>query len=146
MKILIINGPNLNLLGKRDKKHYGSLTLAEIKKLLLLEAQKLKCQLKFFQSNHEGRLIDFIQQESSRAQGILINPGGLTHTSVSLLDALLDSNLPIVEVHLSNISKREKFRKVMITSQAAKKIFQGEKEKSYLKGLKFLIEKIKNEK
>ena len=144
MKILIINGPNLNLLGQRNKKHYGSLTLAEIKKLLLAESRKLKCQLKFIQSNHEGELIDFIQKESPKAQGILINPGGLTHTSVSLLDALLDSNLPVVEVHLSNIAKREPFRKIMITSRAAKKVFKGKKEKSYLEGLKFLTKLIKN--
>lgn len=144
MKILIINGPNLNLLGQRDKKHYGSLTLAEINKLLLKEAKKSKCQLKFIQSNHEGELIDFIQKEGPKAKGILINPGGLTHTSVSLLDALLDSGLPVVEVHLSNIAKREVFRKIMITSRAAKKVFQGEKENSYLKGLKFLTKSIKN--
>ena len=144
MKILIINGPNLNLLGQRNKKHYGSLTLAEIKKLLLAESRKLKCQLKFIQSNHEGELIDFIQKESPKAQGILINPGGLTHTSVSLLDALLDSNLPVVEVHLSNIAKREPFRKIMITSRAAKKVFKGKKEKIYLEGLKFLTKLIKN--
>ena len=139
MKILIINGPNLNLLGKRDKKHYGSLTLAEINKLLLGEAKKLKCHLKFVQSNHEGELINFIQKEGSKAEGILINPGGLTHTSVSLLDALLDSGLPVVEVHLSDIAKREKFRKIMITSKAAKKVFKGEKEKSYIKGLRYLV-------
>ena len=138
MKILIINGPNLNLLGKRDKKHYGSLTLKQIESLLQKEAKKLKCQVKFFQSNHEGELIDFIQQESGKTRGILINPGGLTHYSVSLLDALLDSGLPVVEVHLSAINKREKFRRVSVTGKAAKRVISGKKEKGYVEGLKLL--------
>src|SRR3989338_6507330 len=117
MKILIINGPNLNRLGKRDPKKYGTVTLTEINNELTRIAKLHNCQLDYFQSNHEGEIIDFLQKQSSReADGILINPGALTHYGYSLRDALEDINLPVIEVHLSDINKREDFRKINVLS------------------------------
>jgi 3-dehydroquinate dehydratase-2 len=140
MKILVINGPNLNNLGKRDKQYYGSLTLAEIYKLLEAEAKKLNCELEFFQSNHEGALIDFLQKKAKGAKGILINPGALTHYGYSLYDGLVDTNLPIVEAHLSDISKRkEAWRRKSLIKPIAIKQIAGKKEKSYLEGLGELV-------
>lgn len=140
MKILIINGPNLNNLGKRDKTHYGALTLAKINSLLEAEAKKLKCELKFFQSNHEGALIDFLQKESKNVDGILINPGALTHCGYSLYDGLVDTNLPIVEVHLSDIkTRKEAWRRKSVIKPIAIKQIAGKKEKSYLEGLGELV-------
>jgi 3-dehydroquinate dehydratase-2 len=143
MKILVINGPNLNILGRRQAKHYGSLTLAKINNLLKIEAKKLKCSLEFFQSNHEGALIDFLQKKAKSADGILINPGALTHYGYSLYDALVDTKLPTVEVHLSNIKKREEsWRRKSIMKPIAIKQIAGKKEKSYLDGLKYLVKNI----
>jgi 3-dehydroquinate dehydratase II len=110
-KIQLINGPNLNLLGKREPHLYGSLTLKEINAELSLKAEKSGITLSFFQSNTEGIIIDLLHELlDSPLDGIIINPGGLTHTSVALRDALLMFSCPIVEVHLSNIYKREPFR------------------------------------
>ena len=106
MKLLIINGPNLNLLGKRDRSLYGSLGLDEIENKLNSEAEKLKINIEFFQSNHEGNIVDFLQSNSLNSDGIIINPGALTHYGISLRDGLLDSKLPIIEVHLSNIHSK----------------------------------------
>lgn len=140
MKILIINGPNLNRLGKRDKEYYGNLTLKKIQTLLKTEAKKVSCQLQFFQSNYEGALVDFLQNESDSADGILINPGALTHYGYSLYDALLDTHLPIVEVHLSDIkSRKELWRQQSVIQPLTIAQFAGEKEQSYLAGFKFLI-------
>lgn len=140
MKILVINGPNLNNLGKRNKTHYGDLTLTKINSLLEAEAKNLKCELKFFQSNHEGALIDFLQKESKSSNGILINPGALTHYGYSLHDGLVDTNLPIVEVHLSDIkTRKEAWRRKSIIEPIAIKQIAGKKEKSYLEGLEFLV-------
>lgn len=147
MKILIINGPNLNMLGKRDHSKYGKITLAEIQSQLHAIARKCDCRLVFFQSNHEGDIIDFLQKDSSReAEGILINPGALTHYGYSLRDALIDTGKLVVEVHLSDISKRENFRQVDVLSGIAIARFMGEKEISYLKGLKFLVKKVSGSK
>jgi 3-dehydroquinate dehydratase II len=144
MKILVISGPNLNMLGKRDPNIYGNLSLEVIKSKLCAIAQKCDCSLVFFRSNHEGEIIDFLQKSSSRkSDGILINPGALTHYGYSLRDALVDTDLPVVEVHLSDISKRENFRKIDVLTGVTVTRFMGEKEKSYLKGLKFLIKKVK---
>lgn len=143
MKILVINGPNLNMLGKRNKKHYGTLTLSAINDVLKKTATEKNCELLFFQSNHEGALIDFVQKHARNTDGILINPGALTHYGYSLRDALIDTKLPIVEVHLSDITKRESFRKIDVLDGIVIKRVMGLKEKSYTEGLKELIAYIK---
>lgn len=144
MKFLVLNGPNLNMLGKRDPKHYGTMTLADINKRLASVAKKEHIRLTFFQSNHEGTLIDCIQKHTHNIAGILINPGALTHYGYSLRDALEDSKLPIVEVHLSDITKREDFRSINVLDGIVVKRVMGLKEKSYEIGLKKLIEHIRN--
>lgn len=143
MKILVLNGPNLNMLGVRDAKHYGSLTLDAINSMLLDIAKKAKVKLVFFQSNHEGVLVDYIQKNRTKVNGILINPGALTHYGYSLRDGLADTKLPIVEIHLSDITKREGFRKTDVLDGIVAERIMGLKEKSYTLGLKKLIEHIK---
>tara|TARA_B100002052_G_scaffold105267_1_gene97031 strand:+ start:3242 stop:3694 length:453 start_codon:yes stop_codon:yes gene_type:complete len=109
-KILVINGPNLNFLGKREKDFYGSITLKEIENKLKKIAKNKKISINFFQSNSEGKLIDIIQDATDRTSGIIINAGGYSHTSVAIMDALKVYNNPIIEVHMSNIYAREEFR------------------------------------
>jgi 3-dehydroquinate dehydratase-2 len=145
MKILVINGPNLNMLGKRDKKHYGSDTLEAIERKLNEKAKSLGCQLSFFQSNHEGAIIDFIQEKTDGADGILINPGALTHYGYSLHDALADAELPVVEVHLSDISAREEWRKISVISDIVIKQISDLKTESYLVGLEALAGHIRSQ-
>lgn len=137
--ILVINGPNLNMLGRRDESHYGSKTLSEIESLMNEKAKELGFALKFFQSNHEGALIDFIQENSDVSSGIIINPGALTHYSYALLDALLDAGKPTVEVHLSDIFKRDDFRRTSVIKAACLKQIMGKKEQSYLEALEYLV-------
>lgn len=146
MKILVVNGPNLNNLGKRDKKQYGTVTLFQINAMIEKIASEQNIELLFFQSNHEGALIDFLQENANRANGILINPGALTHYGYSLRDALTDTQLPIVEVHLSNILEREDFRKIDVLDGIIITRIMGMKENSYTEGLKKLIEYISNRK
>lgn len=110
-RILVINGPNLNNLGKRDAGHYGSITLSDIEERVAARADQLGIEVAFFQSNHEGAIVDWIQAEAPNATGIIINAGALTQVGYSILDAILDSKLPVVEVHLSNIHAREEFRR-----------------------------------
>jgi len=140
MNILIIHGPNLNLLGEREPEVYGKLTLdqinAEIKKL----AGDLKITVRIFQSNHEGALIDFIQEQRHWAQGMVINPGAFTHYSYALHDAIKAVKIPTVEVHLSDIHQREAFRKISVIAPACIKQISGLGLQSYLKGLEFLSE------
>ena len=109
-KIAIINGCNLNLLGTREPEKYGKTTLADVEKQLKLDAQKFGFELQFKQSNHEGELIDFIHGLRNAVDGIIINPGAFTHTSIALRDALLAVAIPFVEVHISNVYQRETFR------------------------------------
>jgi len=109
-KILVIHGPNLNMLGKREPDIYGHETLAQIDDRMLAEAEKLGVEVETFQSNHEGALVDAIQQATGNFHGIVINPAAYTHTSVAIRDALAMLDIPIVEIHLSNINRREPFR------------------------------------
>ncbi len=119
MQILVLHGPNLNLLGEREPEVYGRTTLAEIDTRLDEIASKNGVSLESFQSNHEGALVDRIQAARGACQAIVINPGGFTHTSVALRDALVASGLPVVEVHLSNIHAREPFRRTSLVSDIA---------------------------
>lgn len=145
MKILIINGPNLNMLGKRDKATYGRKTLAEIDSLVKKQGEKLDAEITSFQSNSEGALVDFIQQQSSSADGIIINPGALTHYGFSLRDALADSGLPIIEVHLSNIYAREEWRAKSVIAPIAKGQISGLGWQGYIVALQALVAELKGE-
>ena len=144
MKILVINGPNLNMLGKRDPQHYGAQTLDSIEKELSQRAQELDCELAFFQSNHEGEIIDFIQRETPGASGILINPGALTHYGYSLHDALADCGLPVVEVHLSNIFAREDWRRQSVIADITTGQITGFRGESYSLGLLALVNHLRS--
>lgn len=133
--ILILNGPNLNLLGSRQPEIYGSETLADIEKACHRHAQSLGLALDFRQSNHEGELVDWIQQARGRSAGIIINPAAYSHTSVAILDALLAVELPVVEVHLSNIHQRDPFRRHSYVSQVARGVICGFGSHGYLLAL-----------
>jgi len=117
--IIIINGPNLNNLGKRDTSLYGTKTLANIENDISIKASNIGVEVKFFQSNHEGSIVEFIQQCSDQADGVIINAGALTQVGYSILDALLDTKLPLIEVHLSNIHAREEFRQKSVFAGSA---------------------------
>ena len=114
MKILVINGPNLNMLGNRDDSVYGTKDYATLVDMIQKKAEDLLIDVSFFQSNHEGELIDFIQNNASASDGIIINPGALTHYSIAIRDALTDTKVKIVEVHISNIHAREQFRHISV--------------------------------
>ncbi|MEZ4354044.1 MAG: type II 3-dehydroquinate dehydratase [Myxococcota bacterium] len=139
MRILVIHGPNLNLLGRREPDVYGKQTLADIDADLAAAADELDVSLDVFQSNHEGELIDRIQQAMGVADGILINPGGYTHSSVALRDALAATALPIVEVHLSNVFAREPFRHHSYVSPIALGVVSGLGARGYRYGLDALV-------
>lgn len=109
--ILVLHGPNLNALGRRDRHHYGTLTLDEINRRIEKRAEALSIKVECFQSNHEGALIDFLQEQAGHIDGIVINAGALTHYGLSLKDALTDAGVPVVEVHMSNIHARESWRR-----------------------------------
>jgi 3-dehydroquinate dehydratase-2 len=123
--ILVLNGPNLNLLGVREPTHYGRETLAEIEEACLDRAAELGLVVDFRQSNHEGELVDWIQASRETADGIIINAGAYSHTSVAILDALQAAELPVIEVHLSNIYRRDQFRHNSYVSLAARGIVCG---------------------
>ena len=142
MKILVINGPNLNMLGAREENHYGILTIENIEKLV--KSQNMDTEFVFYQSNIEGEIVGIIQNASSTFDGILINPGGYAHTSVAIRDALADCKVPKVEVHLSHLVNRESFRQNLITASGCDGYISGFKENSYLAGvflLKLLLRK-----
>ena len=143
MRILIINGPNLNILGKRDKEVYTEKTLAEIESLLKSQGEALDVEVITFQSNSEGALIDFVQEQSSSADGIIINPGALTHYSFSLRDALADAMLPIIEVHLSNIYSREEWRAKSVIAPIVKGQISGLGWRGYVAALQTLVGELK---
>lgn len=137
MKILILNGPNLNLLGKRDKNKYGKSSLEKIYKIIENEFPKIK--FTFFQSNIEGELIDKIQDAGNYFNGIVINPGGYAHTSVAIRDALAECILPKIEVHLSHLVNRESFRQTLVTASACDGYLSGFKEKGYLAAVYLIL-------
>ncbi len=141
-RILVIHGPNLNLLGTREPEHYGQTSLDAINSELAAVAKEREVEAEFFQSNHEGALIDRIHEASAWADGILVNPGGLTHTSVCLRDALVASRLPVVEVHLSNVHAREPFRHTSLVSEIAVGVVTGFGPTSYRLGLEALLDQL----
>ena len=139
MNILIINGPNLNNLGRRDAAHYGTVTLAEIESRVQDRAAELGAGVTLFQSNHEGAIVDFIQRETDGADGIIINAGALTHYGYSMRDALADARLPIVEVHLSNIHARDEYRRHSVIADMAVAQIAGLGWRGYSYALDFLV-------
>jgi 3-dehydroquinate dehydratase-2 len=139
MKVLVLNGPNINLLDLRSDKHYGSLSMDKIESVVRIEFPNH--QFEFFQSNHEGELIDKIQSAPKSFNGLIINPGGFSHTSVAIRDALELCTIPKVEVHISNLATRETFRHTMLTASSCDGYISGFREKSYLAAL-YLLEKI----
>lgn len=141
-RILVLHGPNLNLLGLREPEKYGTTTLSEIEAALTAQVKDSNVQLSFFQSNHEGALIDRLHAEYGKIVGVLINPGGLTHTSVALRDALLAISVPFVEVHLSNVHAREPFRHHSFLSDVAVGVVTGFGPQSYELGLMGLRRKL----
>jgi 3-dehydroquinate dehydratase-2 len=137
-RILVLHGPNLNLLGQREPEVYGRQTLAQIDADLTARAKELGVEIDCFQSNHEGELVDRIQEAMGSAAGILINPAGFTHSSVALRDALTAVSLPIVEVHLSNVYARESFRQHSYVSPIAVGVISGLGAQGYRFGLEAL--------
>ena len=133
--ILVLNGPNLNLLGVREPETYGTETLAEIEEACLERAAELEFKLDFRHSNHEGEIVTWIQDARSNAAGIVINAGAYSHTSIAIMDALRAADMPIVEVHLSNIFKRETFRHVSFVSMAVDGVICGLGSQGYLLAL-----------
>ncbi|HEY7925959.1 MAG TPA: type II 3-dehydroquinate dehydratase [Candidatus Dormibacteraeota bacterium] len=125
MRVLVLNGPNLAAVGRRQPEIYGSVTLAEIRDRLLEQAAALHVEVRWEQSNHEGALIDILEEESGRSDACVINPGGLAHTSVALADALRGFTGPVVEVHLSNILAREEYRRTSHAAAAATAVITG---------------------
>ncbi|MBW4568915.1 MAG: type II 3-dehydroquinate dehydratase [Tolypothrix carrinoi HA7290-LM1] len=144
LSVLVLHGPNLNLLGQREPGIYGSLSLAEINRLLEEEGKKLQANVSCLQSNHEGVLVDAIHGALGQHQGILINAGAYTHTSVALRDAIAAVNLPTVEVHLSNIYRREEFRHHSYIAPVAIGQISGFGVQSYLLGLQALVHHLRN--
>ena len=140
MKILILHGPNLNLLGTREPDVYGSLTLDNINSKLVELGKELGVELTCFQSNHEGALIDALQDARTWANGVVFNPGGYTHTSIALRDAVSAIQIPVIEVHLSNVYAREEFRHVSMISAVCKGKIIGLGWRSYTLGLRALAE------
>lgn len=139
MKILIMNGPNLNLLGKREPDIYGSLTLDDINKRIAALAAELGVEVSFFQSNHEGELVQKIHEAMGVFQAIVINPGAYTHTSIALRDAISSTGIPAIETHLSNIYKREEFRRHSYISGVAAGQIAGFGADSYLLALRAAV-------
>ncbi len=144
LKFLILHGPNLNLLGKREPAIYGSQTLDDINSSLLELSAELRSELSFFQSNSEGELINAIQAAAEDCHGILINPAAYTHSSIAIRDALSAVGLPTVEVHLSNIHRRETFRHISMVAPVAVGQICGFGSDSYLLGLRALSNYVKN--
>jgi len=142
VRVLVLHGPNLNLLGTREPEVYGRDTLADVNRELRALAKALGVALELRQSNHEGELIDWIHAARGRFDALLMNPGGLTHTSVALRDAIASVALPCVEVHLSNVHAREAFRHTSLTAPVCAGVVMGFGKHSYLLGLRALAERL----
>lgn len=140
MTFLVINGPNLNLLGQRDPSIYGTRSLKEIEGKIEERAKELGANVIFFQSNSEGALIDYIQEKSANCTGIIINPGAYTHYSLSLRDALSNIKVPIIEVHISNIHGRESFRQRSVTAAVVEGQISGLGWRGYISALEYLVD------
>ena len=141
MRILIINGPNINMLGIREPDIYGKNTYADLCTLITDYASEKGVEVKLFQSNHEGAIVDEIQAALGNFDGIVINPAAYTHTSVAILDALKSVALPAVEIHISDVSAREDFRQISYAGMACEKTFIGLGFDGYLRGIDYLINK-----
>ena len=144
-KIIILNGPNLNLLGEREKDQYGNVTLKDIENECKKYAEKNKILLSFFQTNIEGELVDQIQDSRKSQDGLIINAGGYTHTSVAIHDALKILKIPIIELHISNVYNREEFRHKSLISKVAKGIICGFGADGYLMSVQAIIKLLENE-
>ena len=142
MRILVINGPNLNLLGKREPEIYGSVTLNEIIEWLKSRPEAKGHELEHFQSNHEGAIIDRLHDTIGQVDGIIINPGAFTHYSYAIRDAITAVNIPTVEVHLSDIHSREEFREVSVIAPVCVEQISGQGKESYFEGLRKLIQNL----
>ena len=139
MKVLIINGPNLNMLGIREPGIYGSESYSDLCEKIKKYADEKKCETEFFQSNHEGAIIDKIHESFGKIDGIVINPGAFTHYSYAIRDAIACVKIPTVEVHISDINNREEFRKISVTAPVCKKQISGKGTDGYLYALEELI-------
>ena len=137
-KLVVVNGPNLNLLGKREPEIYGTRSLGDLNEMLRDRAAKLHADLALLQSNSEGEIIDFLHKEAPGATGIIINPGALSHYSLALYDCLQALAMPVVEVHISNIHAREEFRSRSVTARAARGVITGLGFEGYLLAMEFL--------
>ena len=140
MKILIINGPNLNLLGEREPEIYGHESLADVCDWLAAHEVAQDIDLLFYQSNHEGQIIDFLQEHRHSANGVVINPGGLTHYSVALRDAIAGCQIPTIEVHISDIHARENFRKISMIRDVCVSQISGLGKQGYARSVRLLVE------
>ena len=143
--IAVLNGPNLNMLGLREPAIYGRATLDDVEQVCVQAAERLDVAIDFRQTNGEGELVSWVQECRGRARGILINPGAYTHTSIALLDALLAVGLPVIEVHLSNIHRREDFRRRSFVAEAAVGVICGLGVRGYALGLNALADIIMDE-
>ena len=140
MKVLVINGPNLNMLGIREPDIYGAKTFKDLEEFIKRSADNLDIDVSLFQSNHEGEMVDIIQSAYNVFDGIVINPGAYTHTSIALLDAVNSTSIPTVEVHISKVEEREDFRQTSYIRLAAVKTISGHGIEGYLEGINFLAE------
>ena len=143
-KIHILNGPNLNLLGEREPDIYGSSSLKDIEETLLKFSNKNDIEIVFKQTNHEGELIELIHEAGKIGDGVIINPAGYSHNSIALYDALLSLHIPIIEVHISNIYKREKFRHSSYVSMAANSVISGLGIDGYIVALESMVKNLNN--
>ena len=144
MKVLVINGPNLNMLGIREPDIYGRTTYADLENLIQDYCEKKNIEVKIFQSNHEGALVDKIQDAYQKFDGIIFNPGAYTHTSIALLDALKAVMIPCIEVHISDVSKRESFRQISYIREACFKTITGMGIKGYQMAIETFVERDNN--
>ena len=140
MKILVINGPNINMLGIREPEHYGKETYADLVAKIQNHCDAKNIDVKIYQSNHEGDLVDEIQKAYGDADGIVINPGAYTHTSIAILDAAKSVNIPTVEVHISKVEEREDFRQISYIRLACVKTITGHGTDGYLEAIDYLTE------